>query len=46
MRREVAAHTHAPIPEARLTEMAADSGVSLHEVWRSFSESQEGHPAV
>ena len=32
MRREITAHTHDPIPEARLTEMAACCGVLLHEV--------------
>ena len=32
MRREITAHTRDPIPEARLTELAADCGVSLDEV--------------
>jgi hypothetical protein len=32
MRREITAHTRDPIPEARLTELAASCGVSLHEV--------------
>ena len=29
---EITAHTREPIPEAHLTEMAADCGVMLHEV--------------
>ena len=32
MRREITAHTRDPIPEDLLSEMAADCGVSLHEV--------------
>jgi hypothetical protein len=32
MRREFIAHTREPIPEARLTDMATECGVSLHEV--------------